>query len=78
MAAMLRNAIYTSQGAVVDFIEALATGVEEPILKRLQKASVSSVMADKCTDIMAVEKLSVFRHWEKDGPPVECFLTLCL
>ena len=35
-----RNVVYTSRGAVVDFIEALGTWVEESILKRLQKASV--------------------------------------
>ena len=43
-----RNAVNTSRGRMVDFIEALGTWVEE---KRLQKASVFSVMADDCTDI---------------------------
>ena len=94
-----RNAVYTSRGAVVDFIEALGTRehgntgtwehgnmgtrehgnmgtrehgnmgtrVEEPILKRLQKAAVFSVMADECTDITAVGKLSVFCRWVEDG-----------
>ena len=33
-----RNAIYTSPGTVVDFIEALGTWVTESILKRLQKS----------------------------------------
>ena len=49
-----RNAIYTSQGAVVDFIEALGTWVEESVFKRLQKASIFSVIADECTDATAV------------------------
>ena len=71
-----RNAVYTSQGAVVDLIEALGTWVEESILKRLQKAFVFSVMADECTDITAVEELPVFCHWEEDGTPVECFLDI--
>ena len=71
-----RNAVDTSQGAVVDFIEALGTWVEESILKRLQKASVFSVMADECTNIMTVEELSVFCRWEEDGTPVECFLDI--
>ena len=35
-----RNAVYTSQGAVADFIKALGTWVEEPLLKLFQKASV--------------------------------------
>ena len=54
-----RNAVYTSRSAVVDFIEALGTWVEESILKRLQKKSVFSVMVDDCTDITVVEELSV-------------------
>ena len=44
------------------FIEALGTWVEESILKRLQKVIMFGVMADECTDIMAVEELSVFCH----------------
>ena len=58
---------------MADFIKALGTWVEESILKRLQKASVFSVVADECSDITAVEELSVFCLWEEDGTPVECF-----
>ena len=71
-----RNAVYTSRGAVVDFIQALGTWVEESTLKWLQKASVFSVMADECTDITAVEELSVFCHWEEDGTLVKYFLVI--
>ena len=71
-----RNAVYTSRGAVVDFIEALGTWIEESILKTLQKASVFSVMGDECTDITAVKELSVFCRWEEDGTLVECFLDI--
>ena len=71
-----RNAVYTSQGAVVDFIEALRTWVKELFLKKLQKSPVFSVMADECADITAVEKLSVFCRWEEDGTPVKCFLDI--
>ena len=66
-----RNTVHTSRGAVVDFIEALGTWVEESLW--LQKASVFSVMADECTDITAVKKLLDFCHWEEDGPLVKCF-----
>lgn len=55
-----RNAVYTSRGAVVDFIEALGTWVEESVLKRLQKAQFFSIMADECTDVTTVEELSIF------------------
>ena len=46
------------------------------MLKRLQNASVFSVMADECTDITTVVELSVFCRWEEGGTPVECFLDI--
>ena len=71
-----RNALYTSHVAVVDFVEALGTWVEESILKRLQKASHYSIMADECTDIATLEEMSVFCRWEENGVPVEHFLEI--
>ena len=71
-----RNAMYTSRGAVVDFVEALGKWVEKSVLKRLQKASYYNIMADECTDITTTEELSVFCRWEEDGSPVESFVEL--
>jgi hypothetical protein len=71
-----RNAVYTSRAAVVEFIEALGTWVEESIVKQLQQASMYSIMADECTDISCVEELSVFCRWEANGVPVERFLEI--
>ena len=71
-----RNAMYTSHIAVVEFVEALSTWVEESLLKRLKKASYYSIMADECTDVTTVEELSVFCRWEEDGVPVEHFLDI--
>ena len=41
------NAMYTSHIAVVEFMEALGTWVEEFLLKRLHQASCFSIMADE-------------------------------
>ena len=57
-------------------VQALGTWVEESTLKRLQRASYYSIMADECTDITTVEELSVFCRWEEDGLPVEHFLEI--
>ena len=46
----------TLHGAVVEFRSTWNMG-RGVFLKRLQKASVFSVMADVCTDITAVEEL---------------------
>lgn len=45
-------------------------------MKRLQKASYYSIMADECTDITTIEELSVFCRWEEDGVPEEHFLEI--
>ena len=71
-----KNAMYTSRTAVVDFIEALGTWVEDSILKRLQNVPFFSVMTDECTDITTIEELSIFCSWEENGVPVECFLEI--
>ena len=48
------NAMYTSKMAVVEFVNALGTWVEESLLKRFHKAPFFSIMADECTDITAL------------------------
>ena len=72
-----RNAVYTSHVhvAVVEFIEALGTWVEESLLKHLRQASCFSIMADDCTNIATIE-MSVFCRWEEDGSPEEYFLEI--
>ena len=57
-----RNALYMSHIAVVEFVEALGTWVEEFILRRLQNASYYST---------TVEVLSLFCCWEENCSPVE-------
>ena len=71
-----RNAVYTSHIAVVEFIEALGTWVEESLLKRIRHASCFSIMADECTDLATIEEMSVFCRWEEDGVPEEHFLEI--
>ena len=71
-----KNASYTSRLAVVDFIEALGTWIEESTLNRLRKTTFFSVMADECTDISIFEELSVYCRWQEGGIPVESFLEI--
>ena len=51
-----KNAMYTSQIAVTEFIEALGTWAEESLLKHLHQAPFYSIMADECTDVSTVEE----------------------
>ena len=53
------NAMYTSKMAVVEFVNALGTWVEESLLKRLHKAPFFSIMADECTDVTTIEELTI-------------------
>ena len=71
-----KNATYTSHIAIVEFVEALGTWVEEALLKCLEQVSYYSIMADECTDISTVEEMSVFCHWEEKRIPEEHFLDI--
>ena len=71
-----KNAHYTSEDAVVDFVEALGTWVDESLLARLQNARYFSLLADKCTDITTIEELSVVCRWVENGLPVEHFIEI--
>ena len=67
-----KNATYTSHIAVVEFVVALGTWVEEA----LQQASYYSIKADECTGISTVEEMSGFCRWEEKGIPEEHFLEI--
>ena len=71
-----KNAVYTSRGAVVEFIQALGTWTEESLLKKLQKVPFFSIMGDECTDVSVIEELSIFCRWEENGVAVESFLEI--
>ena len=73
-----KNAMYTSQIAVTEFIEAPGTRVEESLLKHLHvhQAPFYSFMADKCTDVSTVEELSLFCRWIENGETTEHFIDL--
>ena len=69
-----RNATtYTSKDSVIEFIAAVGQWIEELPLQRLHQAQYFSLMADECTDVAMIEKLSVFCQWVEDGLPVEHF-----
>ena len=64
------NATYTSKMAVVEFLNALRTWVEESQLKRLHKAPFFFIIvADECTDGTTIEELTICCHWVESGVP---------
>lgn len=71
-----RNASYTSKNAVIDFVNAIGTWVEESLLKRVCEAQFYTIMADECTDVTTIEELSIFCRWTEDGIPVEHFIEI--
>ena len=70
------NATYTSKMAVVEFVNALGTWMEESLLKRLHKAPFFSIMADECPDVTTVEELTICCHWVESGVPDEHFIEI--
>ena len=58
--------------AVVEFVNALGTWVEEFLLKWLHKAPFFfSIMADECTDVTTIEELTICCRWVESGIPEE-------
>ena len=55
-----RNASYTSSDAVTGVLEAIGVWVDELRVNQLLDAPFFSLMADECTDIATIEKLSIF------------------
>ena len=53
------NATYTSKMAVVEFVNALGTWVEESLLKWLHKTPFFSIIGDECTDVTTIEELTI-------------------
>ena len=70
------NATYTSKMAVVEFVNAPGTRVEESPLKRLHKAPFFSIMADESTDVTTIEELTICCRWVESGVPEEDFIEI--
>ena len=68
-----KNVTYRSKDSVLGFVEALDSWVEWSLLKQVQQAHFYNIMADECTDITTIKKLSIFCRWVEDGVPVEHF-----
>ena len=62
--------------ALVEFVKALGTWVEESLLKRLHKAPLFSIMADECTDVTTIEELTICCRWVESGEPDEHFIEI--
>ena len=62
--------------AVVDFVNALGTWVEESLLKRLHKAPFFNMMADECTDVTTLEELTICCRWMESGASEEHFIEI--
>ena len=70
------NATYTSKMALVEFVNALGTWVEESLLKRLHKAPFFSIMANECTDVTTIEELTICCRWVESVAPEEHFIKI--
>ena len=63
--------------AVVEFVNALGTLVEESLLKQLHNVPYFfSIMADECTDVTTIEELTICCRWVESGVPEEHFIEI--
>ena len=70
------NATHSSKMAIVEFVNALGTWVEESLLKRLHKAPFFGIVADECTDVTTIEELTICCRWVEKGVPEEHFIEI--
>ena len=68
------NATYNSKKAVVDFVNALGTWVDESLLKRLHKITSFDIMANECTDVTSIKELTICCRLVESGVPKELFI----
>ena len=66
------NATHTSKMAVVEFVNALGTWVEESI-QAASLVTLFSIMTDECSDVTTIEELTICCRWVESGIPGEHF-----
>ena len=72
-----KNANYTSNMVVQEYILALSKWLEDPLLASLKGSSMFTLMADESTDIATVEEISICARWvTQDGNVEEHYLGL--
>ena len=69
------NATYTSKMAVVEFVNALGTWVEESLLKQLHKAPFLASWLMNAL-LLLPEELTICCHWLESGVPEEHFIEI--
>ena len=62
--------------AIVEFVNALGTWVEESLLKRLHKVPFFSIMTDECTAVTTIEEVIICCRWVESGVPEEHFIEI--
>ena len=70
------KATYTSKMAIVEFVNALGTWVEEFPLKRIYTSPFFSNMPDECTGVPTIEELTNCYRWVESGVPEEHFIEI--
>ena len=62
--------------AVVEFVNALGTWVEESLLRRLHKVPFFRIKAEECTDVTTIEELTICCRWVESGIPEGHFIEI--
>ena len=71
-----RNATYTSQRVIADFLNVLSSTIEEDILNKMRLSATISLMADESTTVSGTKELIVYGRCVKDGNPESHFLKM--
>ena len=58
----------TSTDAVIDFVKVIGEWTDRLLQKKLLDAPYFSLTIDECTNITAVQELSIYCRWIENGP----------
>ena len=67
------NATYLSKVSVAELFGSISHVLDQGLLTEMNSSPFYSIMADECTDIASMVKLSVCGRWLVDGKVVEHF-----
>ena len=71
-----KNAHYSSNWMIDEFLTVLSQCVEKDIFLKIQASPVVSILCDESTDVANLKQLAVFVRFLVDGKPCTCFLKM--
>lgn len=70
------NATYLLKFDAVEFVQTLATWLDESLMDHIRQSKFCSIVANACIDVVELEEFSIYCQWVENGLPVEHFIDI--